>query len=546
MLLGYLVSVVIFILVIWKINHKRKYQFLQFFLLFLMIIISTTYVYLNAQKPTYITFNSYNEFKKLSHVNAKVMRKDLDYQVSRIIPVNVHDERVIFGNTVISDDNNIYSISNNQVIVTTLDDLDIIKQITIPHTTPLFLYQTKDKLIVIGELDKNTIINIYNKADFSLFKEIMVDGVLVSSSLIDKEIYLVTSQIIEQETNERPSYLENKVVKYLSYDKIFYIKDTFSKNFINIFKTNVDVLDKSNMISYLGLGQVVYQSPLNFYIAEEIFDEETGNSESSIIIRINNHSLQITGLARVKGYVLDKNALNEYQGKLRLITTLPNKGNLYVFNDKLKVISKLENFTDGKEIQSALFYKDRAYVDTFSNKDAFYIIDLTNINNLKVNSINEFSGYNTNLIYVGDNRIIGFGLVYDGKDEPQGLSISLYDVSSTDEIKLLDKKTYLYKDYQSVYSEVLYDAKSLLLDKTKKIIGFPVLYWISEDHISNARYFYAIYNFNDELTHLGDITHDSEIKKGIIRDNKLITVSDNHIIVNSLPDLALLKQIKLS
>lgn len=554
MLGGYLVLIGIITLCIWMLYKKKKYHFLQFFLFFLMIILSTIFIYLDDQNPTFITFNSHNELKRIHHVSANKNTNRVDYQLTRIIQINQHTDRVIFGNPVVNDDKYIYSISNNKVIVTSIDELEIIRQVTIPHTTPLFLYVTEDKIIIIGELDKNTVINIYDKTDFSLFKEIMIDGVLVTSSLVDDELYIITSQIIEKETNDRPSYLENNVIKYIPYDKIYYIKDTFPNNYINIYKTNVNVQNKSNMISYLGLGQVVYQSPNNIYIAEEIFEQETGNSESSIIIRINNYSLQITGLARVKGYVLDKNSLNEYQGKLRLVTTLPNKGTLYIFNEKLKQISKLENFTNGKEIQATLFNGNKAYVDTFSTEDTFFVIDLTNQNQPKVISTNKFPGYNTSLISVNETHLIGFGLVYDGSTEPQGLQISLYDINSPEGIKLIDHKTYLYKDYQSVYSESLYDTKSLLLDKTKNIIGFPVLYWITEDHVSYYRSFYALYHYNNELSFIGNITHDNEgtkknsandIKKGIIRDNQIITVSDNLIKINSLTDLSLIKEIKL-
>ncbi len=554
----YLISATIVTIYLLIIRNRIKLNIKSLFILTLTGI-SFLYLLNDFKKISYIQMDSSEEISKIwhSYSNQKLMH---DVQLTRSLnPNSITDDKVVKPNQVITDNKNIFSISGNQVFITDINDLKVLKKITYEKNfKPLFLYVENDKLVVIGESNNKTICYIYNKKDFTVFKQFSIDATYVTSRIIDDELYLITSRIIDKNKQERPSYTENNIIKYIPYQNIFYVNGTYSNNYVNVIKTNINSKEQFRIISYLGLGQVIYISPDNIYIAEEKYDKDTGNSGKSIIIKIDNEKLVFSSMQEIPGYVLDEHSLSEYKGYLRIATTthdendLVEGNNIYILNDEMNLVGKLENISKGNEIQAAVFIKDKAYIETFNILDPFYVIDLANERKPKVISEIKFDGYNTSFVPYDEKRLIAFGLVLDNDKKANGLKVSLYDVSNPDKVKILSKDTIMYKDYNSAYSEVLYDGKSLLLDRDKGILGFPIIYWINEaDKPAYYKQFYAVYKINNDLTNIGKISHyeiineqneSNDIKRGLIINNYLYTVSDKLIKINDIPNLKLIKK----
>lgn len=524
--------------------------------LILSILIKT-----NRDKISFIKVSGIEEINNIwkSYRNQKIGN---DTQLMRSLSsYKILTNPINEGNQVVTDKVNIYSISNNKVIITNGDTLDIENEVKYEKENfkPLLLYVTKERLIVIGELDDSTKVYIYDKETLEEFKKFTIFATYISSRLIDGELYLISSNLIENK--KRPKYIENNVEKIVPYGNIIYVENTYANNYVNLIKTNINS-NKHNLKikSYLGLGQVIYFTQNYIYLAEERYAEEIGSSNKTIIIKINNDKLDLSGVKEVTGYVLDKDSLNEYKGNLRIATTSQNNdkqknNNIYILNEKMKTIGKLEGFSVGHEIQAAAFIEDKAYIETFNILDPFYVIDLKNIKKPKIISEFKFDGYNTNFIPYDKNNIIAFGLILDNNKNAYGLKVSIYDVANPNKVRIKAKDTFMYDDYNNAYSEVLYDCKALLLDRKEKILGFPVIYWINEKQKPTYyKQFYAVYKINDDLTRIGKISHyevekandSNDIKRGLIINKDLFTVSDRLIKKNNIEDLSLIKKSYLS
>lgn len=528
--------------------HRNRYLHVLFTIISLLSVsfLLKFFMPVKSQKINYIKVANIKQINEIwRNYHNQVLSNDV--QITRSLsPFNE-------GNLVVNDEENIYSIVNNKVVKTNINNLETVKEINYQEEKPLQLYVTDDKLVVICEVNKQTKVYIYDKNTFEEFKNFSIDSVYITSRLINNELYVITSKIIENNTNQRPIYSENGVEKTIPYGNIIYVENTYSNNYVNIIKTNINNKENLKIKSYLGLGQVIYFSKDNIYLAEEKYAKELGTSNKTIIIKINNKNLNLSGVQEVTGYVLDKDSLNEYRENLRVATTNHNQkgNNIYVLNKKMKIIGKLENFSLGQEIQAVIFIKDKAYVETFNILDPFYIIDLKKERKPKIISEIKFPGYNTNFIPYDKNNIIAFGLILDDHKQPIGLKVSLYDVSNPKKVKIKAQTNFMYEEYNSAYSEVLYDCRSLLIDKENNIIGFPIIYWINDkEKPAYYKQFYAVYKINDEFKQLGKISHyglskengSNDIKRGLIINDYLYTVSDRLIQKHDIKNLKLVNK----
>ncbi len=564
-----IIILIIGVLYILILKNKIKLNVTSLFFISLLGV-SLSYLISNDEEAK-ITYVQMETAEQMGEIWANYSNQQLsnDVQLTRTLnPYKVESEALQEPNQVITDNEFIYSISSNKVVTTNAKILKVVHEITYIGQVfkPLFLLSTDDKLIVIGEVKHKTRCYIYNKKDYSEFKNFEIDATYITSRLINDELYVISSRILEskEQSQVRLEYVENGITKYVPYQSIYYIKNTYPNNFVNILKTNINSKDDLNIISYMGLGQVIYFSLTNIYIPEEEYSKITGNSNKTILIKINNQSLKLTGLQEISGYVLDQYSLNEYKGNLRVATSVNDENqkkdsnNIYILNENMKIVGKLENFSVGNEIQAAVFIKDKAYVETFNILDPFYVINLSDVKKPEIISELKFDGYNSNFVPYDETHIIAFGLVLNNDKQPIGLKVSLYDVNNPQHVTIESSDTIMYKDYNSAYTDVLYDSKSLLLDREEHVLGFPIVYWINEqgNEVSYYKQFYALYHIDTKtgLKRLGTISHyekgkfnnvADDIKRGLIINHSLYTVSDKLMKENSLYDLKLLNEVHL-
>jgi len=174
--------------------------------------------------------------------------------------------------------------------------------------------------------------------------------------------------------------------------------------------------------------------------------------------------------------------MDEKDGYFRIATTdsdswnsETNTNNLYVLNENLEIVGKVEGLAKGEKIYSVRFMGNRAYMVTFVEIDPLFVIDLSDPTNPTVLGELKIPGYSKYLHPYDENHIIGFGEntktnEYGGV-VTDGMKMALFDVSNPNSPKELYSVDIGEK---GTYSEILNNHKALLFSKEKNIIAFPV------------------------------------------------------------------------
>jgi len=295
------------------------------------------------------------------------------------------------------------------------------------------------------------------------------------------------------------------------------------------------------------------------------YDAKKAIEDSKTIIQkiaINDGKIIYQTKGEVDGRLLNQYSMDEYNGSLRVATTVDlwlNSGseefnNVYVLDENLKVTGSVENLAQNESIYSTRFMEDKLYMVTFRQVDPFFVIDLSDTTNPKVLGYLKIPGYSSYLYPVNDKLIIGVGKS-TGENEnggviTEGVQVSLFDVSDFSNPKELDKYNI---GLQGTDSPILYDPKAFLYSPTKKILVIPVTEIV--DRVPSGQYNYRIttwngayvFNVSDtNFTLIGKVKHssseteyynwfnDASVMRSLYINNALYTVSQKFIKVNDL------------
>lgn len=217
-----------------------------------------------------------------------------------------------------------------------------------------------------------------------------------------------------------------------------------------------------------------------------------------------------TNVGSVPGKVLNQFSMDEKDGYFRIATTDSNNwnsdtdtNNMYVLNEKLEVVGKIENLAKGEKIYSVRFMGNRAYMVTFVQTDPLFVIDLSEPTNPVVLGELKIPGYSKYLHPYDETHIIGFGEntttnKYGGV-VTDGMKMALFDVSNPSNPKELYSVDIGEK---GTYSEILNNHKALLFSKEKNIIAFPISIREEEGE------------YNSKLTFQGAIVYGLDLNEG--------------------------------
>ncbi len=303
-------------------------------------------------------------------------------------------------------------------------------------------------------------------------------------------------------------------------------------------------------------------------------------------ITIKNGEINYVTRGEVPGRILNQFSMSEYKGYFRIATTTGHvnrtsdedaaKNNMYVLNDNLEVVGKVEDLAPGEKIYSARFMGDKAYLVTFKKVDPLFVIDLKNPQEPEVLGKLKITGYSNYLHPFEENYLIGIGKSTVAAEEGdfawyQGVKISLFDISDLNNPKQVSK--FVIGD-RGTESPALRDHKAFLLSKNKNLLALPIkLAEIKEEKYASEVPEYTrgeytwqgLYVFkisqNNGLKLKGRITHldnrepfsknihyhnsSYSIRRSQYIENSLYTYSEQKIKINEIKDLTKNKEILL-
>jgi inhibitor of cysteine peptidase len=281
-------------------------------------------------------------------------------------------------------------------------------------------------------------------------------------------------------------------------------------------------------------------------------------------ISISGPSITYEATGTVPGHVLNQYSMDENGGYFRIATsaygfTSSVTTNVYVLNENLGIVGRLEGLSPGELFYAARFMGDRAYLVTYMNTDPLLVLDLHNPASPTVMGELNVTGYSDYLQPYDQTRLIGIGKI----GVHTTVKVSLFDV--TDPTSPVETATYTVPSWYSD-SPALTDAKAVLFDKNNSLLVIPIdasqysYYESASTSTSLCSTSSTAYVFNvtsTSLTLRGMITHQTAdnttfscsseyyITRELFIGGVLYTLSNAMIKMNSLADLTDLGSVSL-
>ncbi|MEX2415612.1 MAG: beta-propeller domain-containing protein [Paenibacillaceae bacterium] len=538
---------------------------------------------------------------------------------------NVQVQGVDEADVVKSDGTYIYQVINQKVVITRAypaDQMTIVGTLPFANSefSPMELYVEDNQLIVIGSSNPNlpyktdvmpmveekkmiypsvpmvytTKAIIYDVSDRTVpkqIREVEIEGSYLSSRKMGSSLYLVSNKHMDYYSimnglaeAPAPTFRDSTtsdLMLPISYDEIRYFPDSIEPNYLLVGGVNLD--DNSQPMdvkAYLGSGQNIYASTEHLYVAVTQYEETIQTAIFKFALTEGSVTYMAEG--EVQGTLLNQFSMDEHNGNFRMATTsgemwrtdeFTSKNNLYVLNESLDTIGKVEDIAPGERIYSVRFMGDRAYMVTFKSVDPLFVIDVADPTNPNILGALKIPGYSDYLHPYDENHIIGFGkdtVEQSNKDEHGnvvsttayylGMKVAMFDVTDVTNPKELHT---LKIGDRGTSSELLYNHKALLFSKAKNLMAFPVeLYEVKPTADSNpldygqftyqGAYVYNIdiangFTMKGRITHISDeelnkagqywYDEDKNVRRILYMDETLYTLSNSMIRAHTISDL---------
>ncbi len=234
----------------------------------------------------------------------------------------------------------------------------------------------------------------------------------------------------------------------------------------------------------MGGADNIYCTTDNLYLS--CVDYNSGNTSTVIAkYEFDGTDIEEKSVGRVKGYVNNQWSFDENDSFLRVATTASDKeGNevnkLYVLDDELETVGSVGGYARGEHIEAVRYIGDMAYVITYETTDPLFCIDLSNPKDPRVTGEVKITGFSTNLVPVGDDKLMGIGYSTEENEWGEarnGVKIVLFDISDKNAPKILDTKV-----YEDAESEAQTTHKAIVINDDEDYLAIPINYYINTEY----------------------------------------------------------------
>lgn len=320
------------------------------------------------------------------------------------------------------------------------------------------------------------------------------EGSYETSRKNDGYIYLFTSYSPDIRDNFDDSVIMPRVNDTeISAGDVYLPESLESSTYLVISSIKTDAPDQIYDSKVLVSGAShYYVSEQNIYIANERYDSAVTMTE---ITKFHYENGSITGVAAgsVRGYLNNSFSMNEYDGKLRVVSTytgdefnairdavgtftgqtyeqnFEEHNALYILDENMQQTGAIEDLAEGETIRSARFFGDTGYFVTFEQTDPLFSVDLSDPQNPEILGELKVSGFSSYLHFYGEDLLLGIGYEADEKTGTvEGLKLSMFDISDPTDVKEVHRMVLS----GITWCPAIEDYKSILADPAKNVIGF--------------------------------------------------------------------------
>ena len=277
-------------------------------------------------------------------------------------------------------------------------------------------------------------------------------------------------------------------------------------------------------------GGDLYVSSENIYYYETVWTEK-GQREMTTIRKISyqDGELEPEAQGTVDGYINDSFSIDEYEGRLRIVTTVVDTNSVTVLDEELQTMGEITGLAKDERIYSARFLGEVGYFVTFRETDPLFSVDFSDPDKPRIIGKLKIPGFSDYLHSYREGQLLGIGMDVDEKTQiTGGVKLTMFDVTDPADVKEAD--TYVL---ENVYNtDVSYDYKAALVDGEKDLIGFPA------DSEGGRIYYLFSYDTETGFQRLmeEEVNGGGWATRGIYIGDRLYVVDGNVIEAYSLED----------
>lgn len=405
---------------------------------------------------------------------------------------NIQVAGVDEGDIIKNDGSYLYVVQSSFIRILKPDGMKVEEVSQIPWDGQVSqLYVTKNHVIIIGTLQESSpessdneiesavaIYDLSNPAQPVQKKLIHQDGYIATSRLTDGYLYLFTQKYvwngIKKESIE--TYVPCVDGTAIAAEDICVPQNIQCNSYLVLSAIDVEssqkVMDTKAIL--MGNGEY-YVSENHIYIADERYDEKNGSVTNLTKYGYSKGCITPEKTAEITGSVNNSFSMDEYNGNLRMVTTSWNEkgsyevNNLYVLDENLAILGKIEDLAEDETIRSARFMGDIGYFVTFKQTDPLFSVDLSNPCDPKILGALKITGFSSYLHFYSDSLLLGIGQEVNPKtNRIVGLKLSMFDISNPCDVKEVNKLVIP----ESTYGEMINNHKAVLIQPEKNMIGF--------------------------------------------------------------------------
>ena len=257
---------------------------------------------------------------------------------------------------------------------------------------------------------------------------------------------------------------------------------------------------------------------------EDYYDLHKRDLERTGIVKIDLAGFTTSATGSVPGSVLNQFSLDEYNGYLRIATTVgdtwggtfmgmwwfssDSANDVYVLDGSLNVVGAVQGLGLTEQIYAVRFIGDEGYVVTYRQIDPFYVLDLSNPQAPQLKGELKIPGYSSYLHPITDDIILGIG------EEDWQVKLSLFDVTVPENPVEIDKYTMV-----EGWSDVSSTHHAFLLDEKHQVFFLPA---------GEGGYVFSY--AGNQMTLVTAVT-DIQARRALYLDDYLYIVGDERVVV---------------
>lgn len=200
----------------------------------------------------------------------------------------------------------------------------------------------------------------------------------------------------------------------------------------------------------------IYGSLDNLYVFDQEYTQEDGAVTQFLEFNwdAETGAVELAARGQVPGRLLNQFSADEYDGYLRIATTIRNSGSgnwsgrsenvLFVLRDDggvFEFVGSMQNLALGERIRSVRFLGDRAFITTFREIDPLFAVDLSDPAHPQSRGHVTIPGFNSYMQVIDQNHLLAVGRnTVARRSGPT--QVSLFDIEDLSRPRLIDQYTF--------------------------------------------------------------------------------------------------------